>query len=375
MRARKLDAMPVAVRFPAPDDPRAEAERQAALDSYGIVDTAPEQAFDDIVQLARLVCDAPVATIALLDGERQWFKASDGMAVTETPRRDAVCDVTIRDPRELFEVRDILADTRIAARPVDADGRGLQFYAGVPLLSRDGYAIGTLCVMDHAPRELDDSQRKALRALARQTQHLLELRRFARQQRLLLRQRTAAAEQLEHERAELQRRHDDLKHESRHDPLTGLLNRNALEKLRASPEAMARLGRSGYALALIDIDHFKQVNDRHGHLLGDRALRAVARAISDGIRQGDLAARYGGEEFLLVLPSTALPGAWDVAERIRGTITTLALPFPLTVSIGIASGDPERDLPETVFERADQALYRAKADGRDRVVADETLRL
>ncbi|MGH8031722.1 MAG: diguanylate cyclase [Luteimonas sp.] len=370
--------MPTLVRMPAQHDAKAETQRQAALDSYGILDTAPEQAFDDIVQLARVVCDVPVATVALIDRDRQWFMASDGLAMTQTPRSEAICGVAIdgqHDPRDLFEVRDVLADARIAARPIDADGRSLRFYAGMPLLSRNGYAIGMVCVLDHLPRTLDERQRQALRALARQTQHLLELRRHVRQQGALLRQRTAAAQQFENERADLQRRHDDLKYEVRHDPLTGLLNRHALEKLRTSPEALQRLGTEAYALALIDIDHFKQINDRHGHLLGDRALRAAARAISNGIRQDDLAARYGGEEFLLVLPSTGLPGARDVAERIRVAMTQLALPFSLTVSIGIAAGVPRRDAPEKVFKRADQALYRAKSGGRNCVVADETLLL
>lgn len=360
-------------RIPLLSPASAETERQAALDQYAIVDSAPEQAFDDIVQLARVVCDAPVSNISLIDHDRQWFKASNGLTVTETPRREAVCDLAIRDPYQIFEVEDVLLDKRIDFVPLDADGRALRFYAGMPLLSREGHAIGTLCVLDHRPRRLGEQQRQALAALARQTQHLLELRRYMRQQAALLHQRTVIAVQVEHQRADLQRRHDDLKHEARHDPLTGLLNRHALEAMRRDPRAMRRLGSNGYALALVDIDHFKRVNDRHGHLLGDRALRSVAGAISATIRENDLAVRYGGEEFLLVLPSTPLTGATEIAERLRNGISQLALPFPLTVSIGVAAGDPQGDLPEAVFERADQALYRAKAGGRDRVEVDGIL--
>jgi diguanylate cyclase (GGDEF)-like protein len=272
-------------------------------------------------------------------------------------------------------VRDLHADPRIRVPPVDRGGRALRFYAGMPLLDPDGHALGTLCVLDHAPRTLDETQQLGLRALARQTQHLLELRRHGLQQREWLQSRTETAQRLEHERAELQRRHDDLKREASHDPLTGLLNRSALEKLRANPEAMERLNAKGYALAVVDIDHFKQVNDRHGHLLGDQALRAVAQVVAARIRQGDLAVRYGGEEFLVVLPVTPLSAAFEIAERIRVEVERVALPFALSVSIGVAAGDPQRDTPEQVFDRADQALYRAKAAGRNRVFVEETQRV
>jgi diguanylate cyclase (GGDEF)-like protein len=127
-------------------------------------------------------------------------------------------------------------------------------------------------------------------------------------------------------------------------------------------------------LAVLDIDHFKQINDRHGHLFGDRALCAVADAISRAVRSTDVAVRYGGEEFLVVLPNTRLDAASEIAERIRQQVKALPLPVPITVSVGIADGDASRDQPEAVFERADQALYRAKNSGRDRVIADDTPR-
>jgi len=352
-----------------------EAARLASLESYAIVDTPPERAYDDIASLACLVCDAPVATVTLVDRDRQWFKASIGLEHVQTSRSESICSLAIRTPQQLFEVRDVLADPDIPMRPTDQHGQLLRFYAGMPVLAADGRALGTVCVLDHMPRTLTRMQREGLEALARQTEHLLELRRYALQQQRLLQERDAVALKLEHDRDDLQRRHDDLKHVAHHDPLTGLLNRAALEGLRKRPEAMQRLEASGYAIAVIDIDHFKQINDRHGHLLGDRALRAVADVITSCVRQGDLAVRYGGEEFLLVLPATPMPGAYEVAERIRAQMSSLALPFTITVSVGIAAGDPLADTPEQVFDRADQALYRAKAGGRDRVVADSTLRV
>ena len=127
---------------------------------------------------------------------------------------------------------------------------------------------------------------------------------------------------------------------------------------------------------LLDIDHFKQVNDRHGHLLGDRALRAVADAVTASIRKGDVAVRYGGEEILVVLPDTDSPARPKSPSASASAVAATACRSDLTVSVGIAAGDPHaRHGPKQVFERADQALYRAKAGGRDRVVVDDTPRL
>ncbi|HVI60398.1 MAG TPA: sensor domain-containing diguanylate cyclase [Luteimonas sp.] len=353
------------------DRRRREADRQRALAAVDILDSPPEQAYDDIVLLARIVCGAPAALIGFIDRERQWCKAAIGLPPADVPREDSPCELVARAADAVHVVRDLRTATPPAPCPVDEGGAPLRFLAGAPLRTPEGFVLGALCVLDHRPRGLTATQRAGLAVLERQVLQLLELRRVDREQRELLQQRAQAAQRLEHERAELQRRHDDLQREATHDPLTGLLNRAALGKLRANPRAMQRLGAGAYTLALVDIDHFKQVNDRHGHLLGDRALRAVAQVVAGGIREGDVAVRYGGEEFLLVLPDTPLAGAFEVAERIRGAAMELALPFALTVSIGLASGDPAADEPEQVFERADQALYRAKAGGRNRVVADE----
>mgnify|MGYP003583352035 CR=1 FL=1 len=349
-----------------------EALRQAALEAYSVVDTAPEQAYDDIVRLAMTLCDAPAAAISLIDHDRQWFKAQIGLSRRQTSRGDAICDRAIEQPDRTLVIEDLSAQSTYPRPPLQIDGKPLRFYAGAPLISPDGHALGTVCVLDVRPRKLSAAQREGLEVLARQTQHLLELRRYALEQRRLLTEREAFAKRLEDARADLQRRNDVLEHNAMHDALTGLLNRAALAQLRDNPDAMHQLQSAPYTLMLLDVDHFKDVNDRFGHLLGDRALRAVADAVSSSIREGDVAVRYGGEEFLVLLPHTRLETARQVAERIRQRIASAALPFPLTVSIGLAAGEPTRDWSEQVFDRADQALYRAKAAGRDCVVVDDT---
>ncbi|HEY5803853.1 MAG TPA: sensor domain-containing diguanylate cyclase [Lysobacter sp.] len=354
--------------LPLPD----EAPRQAALDAYAVVDTVPEQAYDDIVRLAVTLCDVPAAAISLIDNDRQWFKAQIGLDARQTPRAEAICDRAILQPGRTLVIEDLAAQPEFPRPNVNIGNAPLRFYAGTPLLSPDGHAIGTVCVLDTRPRTLSPAQREGLEVLARQTQHLLELRRYALEQRRLLSEREAFAQRLEDARADLQRRNDLLEHSATHDALTGLLNRAALAQLRDNPEAMLQLQQTPYTLMLLDVDHFKDVNDRHGHLLGDRALRAVADAVAASIRQRDVAVRYGGEEFLILLPDTRLASAAQVAERIRQRLAQAALPFALTVSIGLAAGEPTRDWSEQVFDRADQALYRAKARGRNCVVVDDT---
>ncbi|HSM11481.1 MAG TPA: sensor domain-containing diguanylate cyclase [Lysobacter sp.] len=345
---------------------------QTASARYGVVDASPELVYDDIALLAAMLCDTPASAIWLLDRRRPWTKAQFGEDYLQCPRASAISSLALDTPMQMLVIEDVARDPRLRAMAVRIDQTPLRFFAGVPLLSHDGYPLGILCVMDMKPRQLTAKQCEGLQALARQIQHLFELRRLGLEQERRLSEGEASSLQLEQARAELEQRHQNLQRTAERDQLTGLLNRTALAQLRENPRAMLKLESAPYSLALLDVDHFKQVNDRHGHLLGDRALRVVAEAVTASIRAGDVAVRYGGEEFLIVLPGTDLTAAFEVAHRIRERVAASSLPFPLTVSAGIAAGDPQRDRPEQVFDRADQALSQAKASGRDRVIADDT---
>jgi diguanylate cyclase (GGDEF)-like protein len=157
------------------------------------------------------------------------------------------------------------------------------------------------------------------------------------------------------------------------DSLTGLVNHgHFFQQLRAEHDRAARYGQD-FAVILLDLDHFKSINDTFGHQTGDRALQAVAEVLRGSLRQSDLAARYGGEEFALLLPSTQLEGAMALAERLRSAIAALKVvgpdhrPIgPITGSLGIAVYQ-KGDAPADTLERADCALYEAKHGGRDRV--------
>jgi diguanylate cyclase (GGDEF)-like protein len=154
--------------------------------------------------------------------------------------------------------------------------------------------------------------------------------------------------------------------QARTDPLTGLLNRRSLE----SAVLDLTEGAQPYAVAYGDLDHFKLLNDIHGHDTGDRALRLFARVLRDSVRPNDIAARYGGEEFVVVLPDCSVADAFTVIDRVRGRLADAqrgGIVPPFTVSFGLAPGQVNLAFTEIV-EQADAALLRAKAEGRDRVV-------
>jgi sigma-B regulation protein RsbU (phosphoserine phosphatase) len=155
----------------------AEDRRVAALQAYGILDTPREEEFDAIVKVVSTICGAPISVINLIDKERQWFKAEVGLGVRETPRPASICAHAILQPG-LFIVPDTLEDRRFADNPLVTGVPHLRFYAGALLETPDGLPLGTICVLDYKPRQLDDSQQALLRLMAQQIMKLIELRRI-----------------------------------------------------------------------------------------------------------------------------------------------------------------------------------------------------
>ncbi len=175
--------------------PANEQARVIALDKYAILDTDPEQFFDDLTLLASYVCNTPIALISLVDEDRQWFKSRVGLDASETSRDIAFCSTAILQT-DVFVIPDALADERFRDNPLVVSDPHIRFYAGAPLINEDGYALGTLCVVDRAPRELAPEQKEALKALSRLVLAQLEFRRNL----ILLKEALSDRTKEEHER-------------------------------------------------------------------------------------------------------------------------------------------------------------------------------
>ena len=159
--------------FPVPEN---EAERLIALQSYNIIDSGEEKDFDAIASIASAICQTPISLITFIDEKRQWFKSHIGTALTENYRDLSFCTHTIAGPDEIMIVPDALQDERFVGNPVVTEAK-VTFYAGVPLINEDGFALGTLCVLDQKPHDFSGEQVDALKALAKQVVDKIELRR------------------------------------------------------------------------------------------------------------------------------------------------------------------------------------------------------
>ena len=199
--------------------PENEPQRLATLCEYEILDTLPEVAYDDITQIAAHICDTPIALVSLVDEHRQWFKSRFGIDAKETPRDVAFCAHAILKPHELFVVDDAADDARFSDNPLVTSDPKIRFYAGAPLVSSSGHALGTLCVIDQQPHGLDERQADALKALARQVEAQLELRLSIRRERTMRSELERSHARLAAKNRELQSVYHTVSHELK-TPLT-----------------------------------------------------------------------------------------------------------------------------------------------------------
>ncbi len=212
---------------------------------------------------------------------------------------------------------------------------------------------------------------RELRTLSRSLRGMTEtLRAHGRELEARVQART---QELEQAQAGLQQLNEELARQARHDALTGLLNRRAGDEHLAREVARHRRHGQPLALALADIDHFKQVNDRHGHAAGDAVLRDVAAVLQRQCRSSDVVVRMGGEEFLVLMPQTDAAGARAAAEKLRAAVQAQAMQVPVTLSLGVAVDVQAYAQVEAALDVADQALYAAKRGGRNRVELATTL--
>jgi diguanylate cyclase (GGDEF)-like protein len=341
--------------------PANEPERLAALREYHILDTNPEAAFEELTHLAGFVCGTPMTLVSLIDEKRQWFKSRVGLDVRETPRDQAFCAHAIMTNEPLI-VTDAKQDARFATNPLVTGGPNIRFYAGVPLTNPAGHNLGTLCVIDRAPRALSGEQIEALRILGRQAMAQLELRKQARLLNLSIGEKIVVQE-------ELRRSGEKLLALSITDELTGLHNRRAFNERLEEAIRLATRHAFPLSLLIIDVDQFKEYNRAFGQPAGDEVLKTLAATARETFRSTDFIARIGGEEFAVILPNTDADGGVRIAGRFRDVVQDCEwAQRSVTISAGVATRGPDRDDAFELISRADRALYRAKVNGRNSVL-------
>jgi diguanylate cyclase (GGDEF)-like protein len=334
--------------FLAPMPPANEAERIGFLHSCEILDTAKDERFDRVTRLAAAFYEADAAFIGFVDDRYQWMKSVTGDKVGPWVRREqSVCQIVIATGEPLI-VGDMKSDERLKGHPL-VPHLPFRFYAGVPLLTGDGAAVASLCILKHEAQDENSFNPLPLVDLA-----------------------AIAVDELE-----LWRHNRDLARLAETDGLTGLTNRRGFDIALDRAVQRAKRVEQPLSLLLLDLDHFKALNDTLGHQGGDEVLKRFGFVLSAVADRNDMTvARYGGEEFALILPDTDAVGSEKIARRIQEALASAMIAHPrginglVTASIGVATAHAGTlSRPDALIEQADTALYRAKSAGRNRIAA------
>ncbi|MBX2832831.1 MAG: sensor domain-containing diguanylate cyclase [Rhodospirillales bacterium] len=342
---------------PAPI-PANEIDRQTSLDTMGLLSVERDPELDRITQFAERLFGTEIVAISLLDNDRQFFKSRVNLSVSETSRDISFCGHAIMNDAPMA-VCDTHKDERFRDNPLVTDGPKIRSYLGVPISNQQGYKLGTLCVIDSNEREFSKDEIKTLQDLAHWVETVVALRYSERSQKRLVTDLDAA------------------QREALIDTLTGIWNRRGLEELLSREISSAHIRNTPVGIFMLDIDHFKRVNDTHGHLIGDKVIRSISEIIASSLRDQDIIGRFGGEEFVCILPGLRLGSMIHLGEKLCDAIRQQAKTsdkngdtIPVTVSVGTTWISPQTKTKYSsnqVLQIADDALYQAKEGGRDTV--------
>ncbi|GJM24328.1 MAG: GGDEF domain-containing protein [Phycisphaerae bacterium] len=332
----------------APDLSPDEPMRLAAVRKLNLIETPLQERFERITRLAKQLMRVEIAAISLVEADRQWFVSIQGLDECVTGRDESFCGHTILET-DVMVVPDAREDPRFFDNPLVIGPPYIAYYAACPILSNDGFPIGTLCLIDPSPRETDDADVENIRDLAALAQSELQ---------------SASANAVQ---ASLLEDIDVGHRRSLVDCLTRMWNRDGILNLAEEALEQARSGDKGAAFVMVDLDHFKEVNDSLGHAAGDEVLRAISRRMLGGLRETDVIGRIGGDEFLLVLsPCESFDHAVGVVDRIQERITASPIHtesgnVPAAASMGIAFAAPgETSDLDSLLKIADSELYQCK---------------
>jgi len=336
----------------APLIPGNEADRMHALKALHLLDTPMQENFERITRITQAIFNVPIVSFTLIDSDRQWFKSVQGLDICETSREVSFCGHVINQAA-LFIINDATKDPRFADNPLVTGEPFIRFYAGYPVHSADGFKIGSLCIIDTKPHDFTKAQLAPLKDMAAMLEAELKALDARKQQ-------VETVEELER-----------AKRQALVDGLTRLWNRSGIENIVRKQMHIAKESKENFAVALVDIDNFKAVNDTYGHNAGDAILRNVAKRLLRGYRATDSVGRWGGEEFLVVLNSADQENFFNAAERARNIISETPIIFEnleitITVTTGLTSFDWTRpcEIIDLISE-ADQALYMGKHTGKN----------
>ncbi|MBI2799370.1 MAG: sensor domain-containing diguanylate cyclase [Gammaproteobacteria bacterium] len=325
-----------------------------------VLDTQSDKCFERITRLACRALEIPIAAIVLIDehgaGEPHlWIKSIHGLSITELPSDFVSCARALLTAGPTV-IGDTRQDARFRASALVTDPLHLRFYASHPLHAPDGRCVGSICVLDRQPRRMEPQTVDTLRDLALVAETELKINSLALAQ------------------SELSNDLDAVRRQVFIDRLTQTWNRAGILEILTREHARAKRGKRCLGVALVELDHFKQVNATYGNPLGDRILRTAAERMVEAVRPYDAVGRYQDEEFLVVIVERDSDVIGAVAERIRRHVTCAPVSaerksIPIATSIGVAFTSPRRPIEiHRLLEAADEALYRAKYEGRNRVV-------
>ncbi|KZY71028.1 hypothetical protein A3742_00600 [Oleiphilus sp. HI0071] len=337
-----------------PAKPENERDRIADLHSLNILDTPADKWFEAITGVAKQLFNVPIVAVSLVDENRQWFKSIQGLEVHETGRDESFCGHAILQD-DLLYIPDTLRDPVFADNPLVTGEPHIRFYAGCPIVSANGYKLGTICIIDRVPRMFAPGQLNGLRQLALLAELATQVVAGRKVYRSLLDQVSL------------------LDRQTKIDHLTRLWNRRAAEDALEQLASRSNDQGDGFAIAVIDIDSFKAINDQYGHSGGDEVLTELSRRAIAELRDGDILARWGGDEFIVILDCVQAEKVHQLLERFASRICEQAISFDdQQINISLSIGYSVFEVPEhrdwtSVFEAADEAMYESKQEGLGRV--------
>lgn len=309
-----------------PKTPANEAERLHALRTLEILDTSHEERFDRVTRMAKRMFGVEISLVSLVDENRQWFKSKQGLEASETPREISFCGHAINQDG-LFIVPNATKDERFHDNPLVTEAPNIRFYAGYPLKLRQGINIGTLCLIDSKPKQLDEEDKQLLSDLGAMIEQEI---------------RTIQLATL--------------------DELTLISNRRGFLTLAEHCQKVCQRNQLPISIILFDLNKFKPINDNYGHHEGDFALKQFADVMRSVFRESDVIGRLGGDEFVVMLTDTDDEQIESILERFKnemdGMNESIDKPYHIKYSAGVASfqHDTELSLEEMIAE-ADSAMY------------------